>query len=356
LGLALAFIYQQQYAAELKMDTYQSSLFSYIHGYRFTQLIYVAAELKIADLLQDGPKDSHYLAARTHSHELSLYRVLRALTTINIFRETEQGFELTEISRYLISDTDKSLRVLAIMRGEEVNWRPWGGLLGAVKTGTNPFKKAFGMDLFEYYEAHPASCTVFNEGMSMTTQHDIPEILRHYDFSEGNTFVEIGGGLGRLLFAILLSQPGKNGILYDMPHVVKKAIPLAVQFQVDDRCRIVGGDFFSSVPGGGDVYLMKRILHDWSDELAIKILLNCHRAMATNGKIVVFETMIQDEHSNPEGKVNDVHMMMVTPGGKERTGHEFRELFDAAGFALGTIKQVGQGVYSNLYAIEGQKH
>ena len=338
------------------MEAYQSVLFNYINGYRFTQLIYVAAELKIADLLQDGPKDSHYLAARTHSHEPSLYRVLRALTTINIFRETEHGFEFTEISEYLISDTEKSFRVLAIMRGEEVNWKPWGELLDTVRTGVNPFEKVFGMDLFKYYEAHPASGAVFNDGMSITTQHDIPEILRNYDFSKGNTFVEIGGGLGRMLFSILASQPSKNGILYDVPHVVKKATPLAIQFQVDDRCRIVGGDFFSSVPEGGDVYLMKRILHDWSDELAMKILHNCHRAMADNGKIVVFETMIHDEYSNPEGKVNDVHMMMVTPGGKERTSKEFRKLFNAAGFALDNIKQVGKGLYSNLYAIEGQKH
>jgi tRNA A58 N-methylase Trm61 len=246
--------------------------------------------------------------------------------------------------------------MLAVMRGEEVNWKPWGELLDAVKTGGSPFEKVFGMDLFEYYETHPVSGAVFNEGMSITTQHDIPDILRNYDFSGGNTFVEIGGGLGNLLFSILKSQPCKNGILYDAPHVVKNASPLAIQFQVENRCRIVGGDFFTSVPEGGDVYLMKRILHDWSDELAIKILKNCHGAIASNGKIVVFETMIQDEFNDTVGKVNDVHMMTVTPGGKERTGKEFRKLFDAAGFALVKITQVGKGVYSNLYAIEGQKY
>ena len=338
------------------MEKHQSVLFNYIHGYRFTQLIYVAAELKIADFLQDGPKDSHYLSAKTHTQEQSLYRVLRALTTINVFRENEHGFELTDISKYLLSDTEGSLRVLSVMRGEEVNWKPWGELLDAVKTGVNPFEKVFGMDLFEYYDAHPASGAAFNEGMSITTQHDIPEILHNYDFSEGNTFVEIGGGLGSLLFSVLKSQPDKNGILYDAPHVVKNATPLAIQFQVESQCRIVGGDFFSSVPEGGDVYLMKRILHDWSDELAVKILQNCHRSMASSGKIVIFETMIQDEFNNPEGKVNDVHMMMVTPGGKERTSTEFRKLFEAAGFTLVKITQVGRGLYSNLYAIEGQKH
>ena len=318
----------------------------------FTQLIYVVAELKIADFLKDGPKDSRYLAKKTNTHEPSLYRVLRALTSIKVFKESKQGFDLTDLSQFLISDSPNSLRVLAVMRGEEVNWKPWGELLYAVKTGKNPFQNVFGMDLFEYYKMHPASGQAFNEGMNITTQHDIKTILDQYDFSYAKTLVEIGGGLGQLLFAILAKYPDKNGILYDLPHVVKDAYSLRAQYQIEERCEIVGGEFFSTVPNGGDVYLLKRIIHDWDDERASKILRNCHQAMK-DGKIIVFETMVQDDYDNPEGKVNDTHMMMVTPGGKERTKEEFFKLFQSAGFLLTQVTPIGKGLYAGLYAIEG---
>ncbi len=333
----------------------QSRLFQYIHGYRFTQLIYVAAELKIADFLKDGPRDSHYLAAATDTHEPNLYRVLRALSTIRVFRESGQGFAITDLSRYLLADPPDSLRSLAIMRGEEVNWKPWGELLYAVKTGKSPLQKVFGLDLFEYYENHPLSGQTFNEGMKVTTQHDIQTILDHYDFSAAGTLVEIGGGLGQLLFAILAEYPDRHGILYDLPHVVKDAYALRAGFQLENRCEIVGGEFFSAVPGGGDVYLLKRIIHDWDDERAVTILRNCHHAMKDEGKIVVFETMVQDNYNSPEGKVNDIHMMVVTPGGRERTKEEFAGLFQAAGFLLTRVIPVGTGLYSGLYAIEGRR-
>ncbi|NOX79570.1 MAG: methyltransferase, partial [Deltaproteobacteria bacterium] len=272
---------------ENKEITDRSRLFRYIHGYRFTQLIYVAAELKIADFLKDGPRDSHYLAAATDTHEPSLYRVLRALTTIRVFRESGQGFAMTDLARYLLADSPGSLRVLAIMRGEEVNWRPWGELLYAVKTGKSPFRKVFGQDLFEYYEKHPLSGQTFNEGMNVTSRHDIQNILDHYDFSHAGNLVEIGGGLGQLLFAILARYPDRHGILYDLPHVVRDAYALRARFQLENRCEIVGGEFFSAVPESGDVYLLKRIIHDWDDERAVKILQNCHHAMKDGGKIVV---------------------------------------------------------------------
>ncbi len=333
----------------------QARLFQYIHGYRLTQLVYVAAELKIADFLKDGPRDSHYLAAATDTHEPSLYRVLRALASIQVFKESGQGFAITDLSRYLLADSPGSLRVLALMRGEEVNWKPWGELLYAVKTGDSPLQKVFGLDLFEYYEKHPLSGQTFNEGMKVTTQHDIQAILDHCDFSDARTLVEIGGGLGQLLFAILAEYPDLHGILYDLPHVVRDAYALRTRFQLENRCEIIGGEFFSAVPEGGDVYLLKRIIHDWDDERAVKILRNCHHAMKDEDGILVFETMVQDNYDSPEGKVNDIHMMMVTPGGRERTAEEFARLFQAAGFILTRIIPLGTGLYSGLYAIEGRR-
>jgi len=262
---------------------------------------------------------------------------------------------MTDLSRYLLADSPGSLRVLALMRGEEVNWKPWGELLYAVKTGESPLQKVFGLDLFEYYEKHPLSGQTFNEGMKVTTQHDIQAILDHCDFSDARTLVEIGGGLGQLLFAILAEYPDQHGILYDLPHVVKDAYALRTRFQLKNRCEIIGGEFFSAVPEGGDMYLLKRIIHDWDDERAVKILRNCHHAMKDEGGILVFETMVQDNYDSPEGKVNDIHMMMVTPGGRERTAEEFARLFQAAGFLLTRVIPVGTGLYAGLYAIEGRR-
>ncbi len=326
-----------------------SRLHRYISGYRLTQLLYVAAELGIADLLSDGSKSIRDLAEETQSEEESLYRVLRALTTIEVFRETDKGFEQTDLSQLLTKEDPRSLRALAIMRGEEVNWKPWGELLFCVRTGKSPFNKAFNMNLFEYYEAHPKSGQTFNEGMYITTRPDIPAILNTYDFSPFDNIVEVGGGLGHLIFSILKRYKSKKGILYDLPHVCRESQVLREEFDVGDRCRIVGGEFFDSVPEGGDVYVLKRIMHDWSDELCVKILKNCHQAMTADGKLVIFDSMVNDDHSNPEGKEVDVHMMVVCPGGKERTRQQFSDVFQAAGFELGGLFPIRAG----LYAIEG---
>lgn len=323
-------------------------LLQLIYGYRATQLIYVAAELKIADFLQDGPRNSEYLAKKIDAHEPSLYRVLRALTTVNVFEESAKGFHLTDLSRLLLTETSNPLRAIAIMRGEEVNWKPWGELLYAVKTGKGPFEKVFGMRLFDYYEKHPSSGHTFNEGMNVMTRHDIQFILDSYDFSHTKIIAEIGGGLGRLLFSILAKYPDKHGILYDLPHVINGAHDLMKQFSVENRCKIIGGQFFESIPNGADVYILKRIIHDWDDERSMAILKNCRKVMPNNGRILLCETMIHEDYKNLEGKVNDVHMMVVT-GGKERTKKEFSALFEKCGFHLSKIIQASQG----LHIIEG---
>lgn len=328
-----------------------NTLHQLISGYRFTQLIYVAAELRIAELLEKGSSSVQTLAQQTGSDPESLYRVLRALTTVGIFRESSEGFQQTELSRLLLPDIDGSLRALAIMRGEEVNWKPWGELLYAVKTGKSPFEKVFSMNLFEYYETYPQSGETFNEGMNITTKPDIGAILDKIDFSPYQCIVDVGGGLGQLLFPIIAKYPHLEGILYDLPHVIRDASEASHPFNPGERCQLQAGQFFDNAPKGGDLYLLKRILHDWSDELCIKILKNCCDAMSPGGKIMIFDAVVQEENDNPEGKVVDVHMMVVCPGGKERTREQFEQLFRSAGLIPAGITPIRQG----LYALEAKK-
>ncbi len=334
------------------MDSPQSSNISrflrLIDGYLSTSLIYVAAELRIADLLQDGPKDIAYLAQKTGTHEQILHRVLRALSSMRVFRESERGFELTGLSECLLSDSPYSLLPSALYAGEEAHWRPWGELLHVVKTGETPFEKVFGTDFFTYYSAHPHSSEIFDNYMDVVTKHIIGIILANYDFSPYKVIVDVGGGFGSLLFSILAKHKDIRGILYDLPHVVQGAYPLRKERQVEERCEIVGGQFFDSVPEGGDLYLLKSILHDWPDEKAIAILNNCFEAMESKSKLLVLERIIQDDVNSHEGSVLDIFMMVHT-GGKERTREEYSQLFQSAGFRLSNVVPLG----IDCNAIEG---
>ncbi len=323
----------------------------YVYAYRISAMIHVATELNIADLLQDGPKDSHYLAVKTATHEPSLYRFLRALTAIDLFQESENGFELTDLSRFLLSDHPDSFQAVIHFACGELSWRTWGELLHVVKTGQPSFEKAFGMPKFDYFKTHPQAGKTFNTAMDTLTVYCIKDILAHYDFSETECIVDIGGGVGRLLFSILEKYPETHGILHDLPHVVREAYPLRDQFGVEDRCQIIEGQFFESVPQGGDMYLLKWILHSWRDEQALQILQNCAQAMNDTAKIVIFEGLIHDDFKSPDGKMFDVHLMAFYPEGKLRTQAEFSQLFQEAGLRLTRTVPLGD----NLYAIEGTR-
>lgn len=313
----------------------QDSLLGMIHSYRITQLIYVAAKLGIADLLNDGPKTAADLAVATGTHGPSLYRVMRALTSLGIFNETKTGFHMTPLGTLLQKDVIDSVCPVAIMRGEECNWGPWGELLYGVQTGKSAFEKVFGMDLFEYYTKHPEAGTFFDQGMSIFSEIVSEAIIESYDFSTIKKVVDIGGGNGALLVAILKKYPEMQGVLYDLPHVVQKANGLVESGGISNRVEIIGGEFFQSIPSGGDIYILKKIIHDWDDERATTILNNCRQVMESNSRILLVEMVIQPQ--TPIGKVNDIHMMVVTPGGRERTAEEFRILLANSGFQLSRI-------------------
>lgn len=310
-------------------------LHTMITGYRTTQMISVVAKIGIADLLKDGPKSVDDLAQVTNTHAPSLYRLLRSVASLGIFAEDDQRrFALTALAEPLRSDVPGSLRAIAIFAGELWRWQAWGHLLQSVQTGKTAAHHAYGMEWFDYLTQHPEAGAVFDAAMATSERHHA--VVAAYDFSKIATLVDVGGGKGILLAAILKANPHLHAVLCDTPQVTARAREFLRETGVADRCEIVGGDFFAGLPSGGDAYLMSLILHDWEDEQAIKLLENCHRAMNVQGKLLVIEQVVPAANEPSLSKLLDITMMVET-GGHERTEAEFRSLFASAGFELTKI-------------------
>ena len=313
-----------------------ATLLQMMTGYWVSQALHVAAKLGIADLLADGPVDCEDLAAATDTHAPSLQRVLRALASVGVFTEVSPGsFALTPLAELLRTETPGSMRALAIMYAEE-QYRAWGELLHSVRTGEMAFDHQFGLGYFEYLAQHPEADRVFNEAMTGWTHQLVRAVVDAYDFSPFKTIVDVGGGYGALLAAILRSNPGTRGVLFEQPHVVASAEEQLVAAGVADRCTFVSGDFFAAVPTGGDAYVLSQILHDWDDERCVAILGQCRRAMPDHGKLLVVELVLPEGDEPFLGKWLDLHMLVLL-GSRERTAAEYDTLFRAAGFKLARV-------------------
>ncbi len=303
-------------------------------SYWASQAVYVAAKLGIADLLAEGPVACDTLAAATGSHAPSLYRLLRTLASAGVFTESAPGhFAITPTAALLRSGTPDSMRSLAIIYAEEC-YQAWGDMLHAIRTGEPAFEHHYGMPAFEYFARHPEVGQVFNEAMIGYTHRVASAAVAAYDFSPFAVVVDVGGGHGALLAAILRAHPAARGILFDLPHVMEGAAGFLEEAGVADRCERAGGDFFTAVPAGGDAYVLSQILHDWDDERCLAILRQCRRAIREDGKVLVVELVLPPGEEPSFGKWLDVHMLAMTSGGKERTEAEYAALFAATGFAL----------------------
>lgn len=299
--------------------------------------IYAAAKLGIADLLKDGPKSCDELASVVAVKPRPLYRLLRALASVGVFAEQEQGyFTLTPLAACLVSDIPGSIRALAIMVGEEHD-KVWENILYTLQTGDSAFEHMYGMPLFQYYAQNPEPAKIFDQAMTNQSSVEIAETMAAYDFSAIHKLVDIGGGHGSLITSILKANPTMQGILFDLPSVIARAKDVVEAEGILQRCSLVGGDFLESVPSGGDAYMLKHVLHNWDDERAIAILKNCHRAMADPGKLLVVEQVIPPGNEPFWGKFVDLMMMLMFPGACERTETEYRALFEASGFHLTKI-------------------
>jgi hypothetical protein len=309
-------------------------LLDVVRVYQRSRAVTVAAELGIADLLSDGPRDAGHLAAETGTHAPTLYRLLRALASIGIFAEdTDRRFALTAAGRYLCRDHPFSADPAARMYGADYEWRAWAELGHSVRTGENAAVHALGCDVWEYRRRHPEDGEVFDAAMRTYSRADSPAVLAAHDFGRYATVADIGGGTGAVLASVLAAHPAARGVLFDRPHVLAGAGTVLRDAGVADRVRLVPGDFFAEVPAGADAYVLARILHDWPDEDAVRILDRVRAAMAPDARVLLLESVVGPPNEDEWVKFLDL-MMLVSAGGRERTEDEWRALLAAAGLEL----------------------
>ncbi|GAA4437214.1 methyltransferase [Bremerella cremea] len=304
-----------------------------ITGYWVSQLIYVAARLEIADLLKEGPRSVEDLAEASAANADALYRVLRGLASVGIFTETDpRHFALTPSAEPLRKDVPGSKYALALMTGDE-QFRTWAELEYSVRTGKTAFDHVYGKPIFQYLGENPSKAKIFDAAMVGIHGREVDALLNVYDFSQFGVLADIGGGNGSQIRSILKHTPGMKGILFDLPHVIERAESLFTDANLADRCQRVGGNFFESVPAGANAYVLRHIIHDWDDESCLKILNACHAAMPDDAKLLIVESVIPAGNDPFGGKLLDIVMMLI-PGGKERTELEYQELLTKAGFRL----------------------
>jgi hypothetical protein len=323
-----------------------------ITGFWTSCCIYNAAKLGIADHLDGKPQTAAQLAEITHCHAPTLYRVLRALASAGIFSENENGeFENTTLSETLKSDVPGSMKAMAIAQmGDHYN--AWGNLLYSVKTGGIAFDKVEGMPVWEYYESHPDEGLNFMKAMTGMTGAAIMNVLPAYDFSPFKTIVDVGGGNGAMLMAILNAAKDASGIVFDQEYVVNETNKAIAAAGLSHRCHTEAGSFFDFVPQGADAYIMKMILHDWNDEQSLIILNNCVKAMRADSKLLVIESVIPQGNAPHPGKFLDINMLAMT-GGKERTKDEFAALFSKAGLKLTNITPTHSPMFNVVEVVKG---
>ena len=322
-------------------------LLAVVRGYQQSRALTVAAQLGIADLLRDGPVPVDELAVATQTSTESLYRLLRALASIGVFDEqSDRSFALTPMGEYLRSDHPLTVGPAACMFGADYEWKAWGELPHAVRTGENAAVQALGVDVWEHRRLHPDDNAVFDAAMRTFSSADAAALGQAYDFGRHRTIADIGGGTGAALAAILRQFTTVRGLLFDQPQVVAHAGQVFEGTDLAERVEIVPGDFFESVPSA-DAYMLRRVLHDWRDAEAIRILQCIRRAITDDGCLLVLDAVVGPPNKGSAVKFLDL-MMLVSAGGRERTEPEWRLLLAAGGFDLTSATQATP----NLYVIE----
>jgi hypothetical protein len=311
-----------------------TELLALVRGYQRSRVLTVVAQLGIADLLGDGPRSVDDLATATGGHAPTLYRVLRAVASIGVLVEHDgRRFGLSAMGEYLRRDHPLSVDPAARMFGADYEWRAWGELLHSVRTGENAALHAIGTDVWEHRRRHPDHGEVFDATMRIFSRADNPSVLAVHDFGRYRTVADIGGGTGAMLAGVLAAHPSVRGILFDQPHVVTAAGPVLDEAGVADRVTVVPGDLFAEIPHGADAYLLVRILHDWPDADAVRILRGVRAAMSRAARLLVVDAVVGPPNEDAPVKFLDL-MMLVSAGGRERTIDEWRSLLAAADLEL----------------------
>ena len=303
-------------------------------AYWVSQIIHVAAKLDLADHLDGESKSAKELAGPTGTHAQSLYRLMRTLANLGILSEDAgHRFSLTPLGEALKKNAPGAARATILTLGSDAFFQGFGQLLYSVQTGKSGVEKLLGMPVFDWLGKNPEMASLFSETMIGVHGAEPAAVAAGYDFSGLKTIVDVGGATGNLLTAVLASAPGARGILYDLPHVVRDAPTLIQSRGLTDRVTIEGGSFFERVPSGADAYMLSHVIHDWSEEQCLSILGNCRRAMKPDSRLLLIEMVLPPGNTPHPGKVLDM-MMLVGPGGQERTAEEYGKLLEKAGFRL----------------------
>jgi O-methyltransferase domain/Dimerisation domain len=306
-------------------------------GGAVARVVQVAAELGLADQLADGPRSAAEIAGHLVLHAPSLHRLMRTMASLGLLSEGEaQRLSLTKLGEALKTGAPGSARATLLMTGSSWVGTGFANIRHSVQTGRTGFEEAQGMPFFDYLAQHPEAATVFSEAMVGFHGAEPPAVAAAYDFSPFKTVVDVGGATGNMLAAILARHPEPRGLLFDRPHVVVDATKLLKANGVVDRVTIEAGDFFQTVPTGGDAYILSHIIHDWNEEQCLTILGHCRKAMKPNGRLLIVEMVLPPGDAPHPGKILDMVMLVLT-GGQERTEAEYAHLLDNAGFRLNRV-------------------
>lgn len=314
-------------------------IFKTLSGHWRPRLLHLAVKMGIVEALTGGPLPAGELARRAGVKAEPLSRVLRGLVHLGVLAEPEtDAFHLTELGSCLRAGAPEGLAGFALLSGEEMS-RAWDALPDALRTGETAFRIAYGQGYFDYYDTHPDRGRLFGEAMAGLARHLYSRVTSEYDFSPYRRVVDVGGGYGLLLSLVLGKNPDCTGVLFDRPAVVERAGELLGHAGVLARCERIGGDFFESVPPGGDLYVLSNIVHDWDDEPARRILRSCRRAMEPSSRLLLVEMVLSPGYEPELAREADLNMLVLA-GGRERTAPELDALLSSAGFRRTAIQPV----------------
>ena len=306
-------------------------------AYWVSKLVYAAAKLGLADLLAAGPRSAADLAGPTRTHAPALHRLMRSLASLGVFTEGEgQRFALTPLGEALKAGAPGSARASVLTLGSPVFVGAFEQILHSLETGGTGFEKMMGMPVFDYLGRHPDEAALFSETMVGFHGAEPAAVAAAYDFSVFDTVVDVGGATGNMLAAILSRHARPRGVLFDLPHVVGAASALLRDHGVDSRVTIESGSFFDGVPEGGDAYVLSHVIHDWSEAQCLTILGHCRKAMKPDGRLLIVEMVLPEGDAPHPGKMLDM-VMLVVPGGQERTVAEYAPLLHKAGFRIDRV-------------------
>ena len=313
-------------------------------AYWASRLVYAAARLDLADRLAGGPASAEELAKPMQVDARSLHRLMRTLAGLGVLTErAAQRFALTPLGESLKTGAPGSARAAVLSAGSAWFQGAFDDIVYSIQTGKPAFDKAQGMPIFEFLAQHPEDASLFSETMVGFHGEEPPAVAAAYDFSAFKTVVDVGGATGNLLAAILARHAGPRGVLFDMPHVVGEAPALLQAKGVMDRVRIEAGSFFQNVPAGGDAYVLSHIIHDWSEAQCLTILGNCRKAMMPDGRLLIVEMVLPAGDAPHPGKMLDI-VMLVIPGGQERSADEYAALLGKAGFRVNRVVPTASAV------------